>query len=122
MVLAGRCHDATLDCVDLRQDIGVADCHGSGDDADVRAEAAGDVLELSVRDLNGLNLRSGVHSETSLRMNVLQGSGPCGDNREPRLRARDVQFREPSRDSDSAKDEITGHAEHPIKRHSRQGS
>jgi hypothetical protein len=45
-----------------------------------------------------------------------------GTNRELRLQARYVQFRESSRGLRSAKDEITEHAEHPVTRQSRRGS
>src|SRR4051812_38754858 len=47
----------------------------------VHGQAAGDVVELGVGDLDGLNAGGGVHDGTSLRMDISQGGSgpPLGD-------------------------------------------
>lgn len=96
---------------------------GPHGDADLRAQAAGHGVELGVRDFNGLNLGSGVHDETALRMDVPQGgAAKLGIAGGPLPQARAIRFRTPWRDPGGAKDQITERARHPVGRRSQRDS
>ncbi len=59
MVLADAVvQDLVLDRAELTHEVRATDRRGAGGDADLRAQATGDGVELGVRDFKGLNLGS----------------------------------------------------------------